>query len=200
MPLAVWQPPIRIEPSASHKGEATFEVIHASVGGALSQWEFVETVCLKLFQLFCETPSLAACRAYGTIISGAGRIQALEAASVEFFRRRGEPYPEDLTALLRAAQKGGGFRNKIAHGVATGCRDEAGASYGYYHMPASYAARHREISLPTERWWLAADYFYVCADIQNCKDRFEALVSEGMRLILELNTQYRVLQDSQFHP
>lgn len=200
MPLTPWNPPSRAEPSKRRRGEATTEPIYLAVGKATSRWEHAESAFIKLFQLLCESHSLAVCRAYGCIVSAAGRAEALNAAAVEFFERRKLKTPDELTSLIRAFGEAGGYRNKIAHGIASGCSSEDGEHLGYYLMPPSYATRHRGTSRPDERWWMTAKYFYLATNIDSCAGRFEDILNESMRLLLQLNDRFSVLPLSEFHP
>ncbi len=61
-----WKPPSKMVASAAYAGEESTSVIHEAVGRALGTWEHAESALIKLYQLLCETKSLAACRAYGT--------------------------------------------------------------------------------------------------------------------------------------
>jgi hypothetical protein len=47
-------------------------------------WEHAESALIKLYQLLCETKSLAACRAYGTAESVFARYLAQKYAAEEF--------------------------------------------------------------------------------------------------------------------
>jgi hypothetical protein len=73
VPLKKWSPPDEMPPSIDHHGAITMEPVWTAVGRALSEWEHTESGLMKLFQVFCETRSLAACRALGTVESAAGR-------------------------------------------------------------------------------------------------------------------------------
>ena len=74
--------------SAKYTGEEKTSVIHEVVGPALGTWEHAESALIKLYQILCETKSLAACRAYGTTESVPARYFALRYAAKEFFANR----------------------------------------------------------------------------------------------------------------
>jgi hypothetical protein len=200
MALKAWNPPAREEPSRQRRGEISTDRIYLAVGRAMSRWEHAESALIKLFQLLCESESLAVCRAYGSIVSAAGRSEALLAASLEFYARRELLPPIELTSLIKAFGVAGGFRNKIAHGIVTGCDAPDGEHLGYYLMPPSYTTRHRATPRPAERWWLSAKYFYVVSDIESCSSRFEELLMEAMRLLIDMNDRYKMVPYGELHP
>ena len=200
MSLPDWIPPSRTEPSQKWRGETSTEVIYLAAGRATSLWEHAESALIKLFQLFCESRSLAVCRAYGSIVSASGRAEALNSAAAEFFERRRLPVPDSVKVLIREFGKAGGFRNKIAHGMAAGCHAETGEHLGYYLMPPSYAMRHRGTSRPSEAWWLTAKYFFLASEINSCSSRFETILNEAMRLMLKINEEFSVLPPAELHP
>lgn len=113
-----WKAPSCIVPSEAYSGEQSTAPIHEAVGRALSTWEHAESALIKLYQLLCETKSLAACRAYGTLESVYARHLALKYAAREFFVSRDTA---DLTLalpLIKVYEKAGQYRNQIAHGMA----------------------------------------------------------------------------------
>jgi hypothetical protein len=199
--LRAWTPPQRTAPSRKHLGEKTQRSLYTAVGNALSRWEHAETGLQRLFQLFCETKSHAAPRAYGTIVSAQGRAAAVRTAADEFFGKRNESVPDALEKLLRAYETAAGVRNKIAHGIVGGIHSRAPYErFGYYLTAPHYATRQNDRPLPGEAWWLGAKYFYRAAEIKHCAKRFEHLLAVSMHLISELNGRYKVLEGGDFRP
>ena len=194
MVLPIWNPPGRVLPSEKHKGEIERITILSAVGEALSTWEHAESALIKLFQLLCETKSFAACRAYGTIRGVPARGDALEAAAEVFFHRDRSELKE-VTDLIRAYVKAGSYRNNIAHGIAVQPH-----SPGYFLCPPSYAKKKMDHPDPRKQWGLGAHYFYKAKQIDDCRDRFLAILKEAMRLAMSLNDKYKVLKPAEFHP
>ena len=167
-PLPPWSPPAREQPSPEFHGETTTAVIHEAVGRALSMWEHVESVLIKLFQLLCETESLAAPRAYGTPTSAHARQSALIYAAEEFFARRDTQDQELVLGYSKAYVAASAYRNQIAHGMAMQPHE-----FGCFLCPPSYAGRRRETPYPTQQWAFGAKYFYRVQEIDRIRDRFE---------------------------
>lgn len=200
MALEKWIEPAGTSPCEAHKGEASRDPLYTAVGRALSAWEHAETGFLRLFQLFCETRSHAACRAYGMLTGSSSRAQSVLAAAEQFFSNRSEQVPKEVTALVNAYNYASAFRNKIAHGLVAGMMDKDGQRRGYYLSAPSYTARSRTVSKASEFWWLSAKYYYRVSEIDHCTDRFTCLLAEAMRLIADLNNRYEVLEPGEFHP
>jgi len=182
-------------PSENYHGEATTAVIHEAVGRALSTWEHSESAFIKLYQLLCETKSLAACRAYGTAESVFARFLAQKYAAEEFFINRDESDLKLVLSLLKVYNNSAPYRNQIAHGMAVQPH-----GYGYFLCPASYASRRRETPYQTQLWGLGASYFYRVAEIDHCQNHFENILKAAMSLAMYLNEKYEVLEPGEFHP
>lgn len=194
-PPPLWEKPSSKEPSPSFQGEKTTSTIHEAVGRSLSMWEHMESAFIKLFQLFCETKSLAACRAYGTSESIFSRYLALKYAAEEFFTSRDSGDLQLTLSLLNTYKEIGEYRNQIAHGMAMSPH-----GYGYFLCPPSYSSRRRKTPIPTKLWGLGAKYIYRVAEIDRFRDRFEQVLNSTMSLVLYLNEKYSVLDDKDFHP
>src|ERR1700676_4505667 len=168
MTLPAWSPTSREIPSATHRGEPDTSQIHSAVGRALSEWELFQSALIKLFQFLCETPSFAACRAYGTVTAASGRLAMLRAAKEVFFASR-DPFDgqndAEMEVLFSAFEKAQQFRNNIAHGISVGFRLSDGSLSGYFLSPPSYATKKVEKISPNEVYLLGASYFYNVADI-----------------------------------
>jgi len=194
-PPPPWKAPSRVVPSEVYLGEQSTSPIHEAVGQALSTWEHAESTLIKLFQLLCETKSLAACRAYGTLESVFARHLALKYAAEEFFVAREAADLPLVLSLIKVYNETGPYRNQIAHGVAMQPH-----AFGYFLCPASYSSRRRETPYQTELWGFGASYFYRASEIEHCRNRFEQILNATMSLVLYLNEKYKVLEDADFHP
>ena len=190
-----WTPPAKQVASPAYVGEQSTSPVHEAVGRALSIWEHGESVLIKLYQLLCETKSLAACRAYGTAESVFARYLAQKYAAEEFFANRDGSDRDLVMTLLKTYNDAASYRNQIAHGMAVQPR-----AFGYFLCPASYASRRRATAYPTQRWGLGASYFYRVAEIDHCRDRFESILKATMSLVLYLNEKYQVLEYGDLHP
>lgn len=170
-------------------------MIHEAVGRALSTWEHTESALIKLYQLLCETKSLAACRAYGTAESVFARFLAQKYAAEEFFARRDASDLRPVVSLLRVYNDAAPYRNQIAHGMAVQPH-----AFGYFLCPPSYASRRRDTPYPTQRWGLGASYFYRVSEIDQCRDHFEEILRATMSMVLYLNDKYQSLEYGDLHP
>jgi len=194
-PPPKWNAPARQMPSDDYHGEENTSVIHQAVGRALSTWEHSESAFIKLYQLLCETKSLAACRAYGTVESVFARFLAQKYAAEEFFINRDEDDLKLVQSLLKIYNNSAPYRNQIAHGMAVQPH-----GFGYFLCPASYASRRRETPYPTQMWGLGASYFYRVAEIDHCEKHFDDILKSAMSMAMYLNEKYEVLEPGEFHP
>ena len=190
-----WKPPSKMVASAAYAGEESTSVIHEAVGRALGTWEHAESALIKLYQLLCETKSLAACRAYGTTESVFARYLALKYAAGEFFANRDENDLRLVASLLKIYNDAAPYRNQIAHGMAVQPH-----GWGYFLCPPSYASRRRDTPYPNQLWGLGAKYFYRVAEIDHCRDHFENILKATMSMVLYLNDKYQVLDLGELHP
>jgi len=113
------------------------------VGLCLSQWESIENHFADIFQTFIDTKSHAAKRAYGSIVSAAGRRDALEAAAEVFFAEWSmipEVEQKRFMHLLKHFSRATGRRNEIAHGIAKnlGVHIQGRVEGGWFLFPAEY--------------------------------------------------------------
>ena len=200
--LSAWKPTKGDVPSPTRKGESDFVSIYTGVGKALHQWEHMESGLTRLFQVLCETPNFAACRAYGTIESSFSKSEMLRAAAEAFFAKR-NPDSENQSAikeLLSACKEAQQYRNNIAHGMAVGFHLEDGAHSGYFLCPPSYASKKVGTIDPYEVYLLGAKYWYNTVDLNHYANRFQELLSETMTIIQRVNKKYNILRDDQLHP
>jgi hypothetical protein len=117
MSLPIWNEPKRIVPSPAYLGEINKDVIHLAAGKALNEWENLEQILSWIFRHLVESRSIAASRAYGTLIAGTARRDALGAATWEFFRAKGDPVMLDFVELYQTYTNSAQYRNNIAHGI-----------------------------------------------------------------------------------
>jgi len=190
-----WKVPPRNVASATYLGEKSTSVIYEAVGRALSTWEHAESALIKLYQLLCETKSLAACRAYGTAESVFARYLAQKYAAEEFFVNRDENDLRLVMSLFKIYNDAAPYRNQIAHGMAVQPH-----AFGYFLCPASYASRRRDTPYPTQLWGLGASYFYRVAEIDHCRDHFENILEATMSMVLYLNEKYQIIEYGELHP
>ena len=190
-----WSPPVRLVPSPDFLGEESTGPIHEAVGRALSAWEHAESALITLYQLLCESESLAPCRSYGTIESVFGRHLALKYAAEEFFLQRDQADLKTVLALVKIYNEGSISRNQIAHGMAMQPH-----SFGYFLCPASYSSRRRETPRPDVMWGFGASYFYRVKEIDSCEGHFTDILNGAMTLAMELNVKYKILEPGAFHP
>lgn len=195
VPPPAWKAPSCITPSPDFLGEDSTAIIHEAVGRALSAWEHSESAFIKLYQLLCETRSLAACRSYGTIESVFGRHLALKYAAEEFFLLRDKADLKLVNSLIKIYNEASTYRNQIAHGMAMQPH-----LHGYFLCPASYSARRRKTPYATTLWGFGASYFYRAAEIGHCKTHFTNILNSTMSLVMYLNEKYKVLEGYDFHP
>jgi len=202
MALSAWKPTKGDVPSLSRKGETDFVTIYTGVGNALHQFEHMESGLTRLFQVLCETPSFAACRAYGTIESSYSKSEMLRAAAEAFFAKRDVDSENSaaIKALLSAYKDVHQYRNNIAHGMAVGFHLKGGTHSGYFLCPPSYASKKVGKIDPYEVYLLGAKYWYNKADLDHYAARFQELLSETMTIIQRVNKKYSVLRDDQLHP
>jgi hypothetical protein len=185
--LPIWNPPIKIIPSPTHLGMPDKDTLHLAVGRALNEWEILESVLALIFSHLVESISLAATRAYGTLIAGNARKEALEAAAIEFFREKPDPVMADYYILFNTYSKTSQYRNNIAHGVCYNIIVTGDTAFqsGWFLYPHQYNARRRR-SIAT----IDADYIYKASDIDHCRLRFSQLQQEATDLEAHLRTNY----------
>ncbi|MEX2374435.1 MAG: hypothetical protein WD942_02470 [Dehalococcoidia bacterium] len=195
MTIATWHPPGQNPPSLNHRGEQSAAFLYAAAGRALSEWEQTESALMEVFQVLCETSSLAATHAFSTIGTAQGRRAALAAAAEEFFRRRRatsgtnvEAQEKAVGALLKAYETASTCRSNIAHGVA-----EQPNGHGYFLCAQPIVGKKRPKSaVPAQTWPSGTAYFYKVSDIEECARRFVAIREQAMRLVIALSVARRV--------
>jgi hypothetical protein len=203
MPIEKFQPTKFLEPSLTYKGEVSPEHIYVGVGRALHCWEHMESALIRLFQVLCESRSIAACRAYGMIESSFTKHQVLRQASEAFFGAH-QPFDKtndaDTTALLTSYQTAFQYRNNIAHGMTVGFYLDGGVHSGYFLCPPSYASKKVKRHKPNVIYLRGASYFYNAKDLTHYADEFTKLLNEAVRIAHLINEKYNVLPLGELHP
>jgi hypothetical protein len=156
--------------SKSNAGEPFASVIQIGVGHALTNWEHVENAVSMLFSQFTESSTIAAARAYGTIIGARARHSAVSAAMDVFFDIRKQRNKKDretcnliikhkeaatllLTNYLTASKR----RNDIAHGICWELsRNESVSIRSWFLVPATYNTPHSSHWIEDDFKWHAA--------------------------------------------
>jgi hypothetical protein len=133
-------------------GAESNKLIHIAVGHALSNWEHVESAASILFTLFVESNSIAAARAYGSILGARAREAALrEAAEIYFLlRRKGwdesarpaiDTMEECFKILIKNYVEASGRRNDFAHGVAWKLDTSKSAEGSWFLVAPNYQSK-----------------------------------------------------------
>lgn len=185
MELQDWHPPEKKLPSERYLGERAKSILHERVGSALNEWEILESALARIFGYMVQSKSMAALRAYGTII--AGRKEALEVAAIEFFRDKPDPMMAEIHELINAYGAAQPYRNNIAHGICYGrLYTISPVPTTWFLYPPYYNTRKRKEGINDA---LAA-YIYNAADILHCEKRFIQLSEQANRLEEELRRVY----------
>lgn len=133
------------------KGSPSRELIFLSVGRVCTTWEIIETNLGFVFGQFAESHSLASQRAYGVISNTSGRRDALKMAAEIYYDRHPKFPMEQFKLLMSHYEKAAGYRNKIAHGVATEFTKEDNISMGCFLVPSFFSSKHK--SAQTFSFW-----------------------------------------------
>jgi hypothetical protein len=102
------------------RGDDSEDSIYASIGQALSRWEYLEVGLMELFAALANNKhdSSAISRAYGAVVTSRGRLDMLEAAaSAYFIYFPNNKLQSALENQLTKVRQYGTRRNEIAHGI-----------------------------------------------------------------------------------
>jgi hypothetical protein len=174
-------------PPTNLDGSPNADLVYLSVGRALSEWEFAETMFASLFAELVEGESDAAKRVYGNMTSTATKRAAIEAAAEIYASRHPKGYSkEHLKLLLAHYVSASGRRNEIAHGSVEKF-DIDGKDHGFFLCPAMYNTKKNEAKT-LEFWQRVAEmnssnpfmvfgqlYRYTHTEIQQFAEKFKAL-------------------------
>jgi hypothetical protein len=141
-------------PPSRDKGDATPDLIHERMGLALTTWEGIEYHFVGLFCHFIEPrDTRAASRAYGSISSSQGRMEALDNCAGVYFQlhKVSEELEKEFKLIRRHFDKARGLRNDIAHAITIdfqfGGGDDAA---GVFLLPAMYGTRKTLAFVPED--------------------------------------------------
>lgn len=203
--LDAWDPPKR-----APSGSAKEDDIHLAVGRALSRWERLEVNLAGLFATFVESQSIAAVRAYGTIASARGRLDALEEASKMFFSERKDDERSAFVRIHKLCSKAAGRRNEIAHGIADALAEYGFEGGGWYQMSSDYNARKSLAFIPIDQattdphTWHPSKFAYTAAQIEDFSNGFHTLGQNAFNLSRRLRAYPRpatvIARSEQSHP
>lgn len=159
--------------------------IYVAVGYALTMWESLEEELSELFLTYLGTINPAASRAYGSIVSGQGRVGMLKEVIESVY---GISLPDVADLHIRAMTKIAalaGRRNEIAHGIVANPTVN-GENFGFCLLPPSYnSSKNRSLAEYFERMqkpiahtdWLAfylarGKYVYTQVEILHYAEMF----------------------------
>ena len=155
--------------SKSMAGDPFASVIQLGVGHALTNWEHLENSVAVLFSLFTESGSIAAIRAYGTIIGARARHAAVSEAMDVFFDIRKQQHKKDrsiydtlvshknaATILLANYLSASKRRNDIAHGVCWELSVVKSDTRSWFLVPPTYNSAHSSHWIEDDFKWQAA--------------------------------------------
>lgn len=211
-PPTIFQQAYWDRPKPSQLGAQESRLLYQAVGEALSQWEHVDQELANLFIVFTCEPQTADItkhairRAYGSIISTAGRREAINVAAEVYFPKwmtENQAEKDGLKDVLNAAQWAAKLRDDIAHGVGVEdievvTREEPGSKiikeerFGSYLMPPEYNtgrtfAHDKTYDHLSDAW--KARYCFNNGDIDAIKWKFWYL-KRAVIEYLELVTPY----------
>lgn len=165
------------------RGSKSAERLYASIGRALSSWEYFEADLGVIFSLLAaRTVSTPARRAYYAVRTFEGRAEMLQAASEAFFAEcANSELQDEFKALYKSAKLFAPRRNDIAHGVVDHFRRDPllGArkrfkSFALYPSFANYKDRALD-QMPA--------YCYSAVEIDHYCYEFRGLVFSGGHLV-----------------
>jgi len=174
------------------KGAKSVDDIYQAMGYALNKWELAEEELANFFTVLSEANSsrslLAVRRAYGSIVSNAGRRTAIEAVADTYFGSHLEnpkikiPFDGLIENIGRASKR----RDDIAHGKAIRLAVQAGQKtidHGAFLFPPDYntertnaflKARSHELDF-TPITFMRAKYRFTDEDILSYAEKFSQL-------------------------
>ncbi|HEX4113168.1 MAG TPA: hypothetical protein VH020_11585 [Stellaceae bacterium] len=194
-----------LEPEGAENDPAK---LYASVGHALSAWEWMEQQFAHFFGFFCgEADTLPARRAYGAVVTFRGRADMMRAAASAFFYQRPKhEMKERFEDLLNRACNFSPRRNEIAHGI---------VAVVYYEMADSEDFKSKDLLkiMEAARWLLAPPeyatnknmlvpigddeirrtrrkYAYSCKEIDHYRAQFKELQDSLWQLTLDWSERY----------
>lgn len=169
------------QPPYANPPEADEAALFEAVGRALTSWEHLEAALATLFVRFIayDRESLAARRAYGSVVSFMGRAEMLtEAASAYFSFHPDEQLSDSFRRVSNACRQAAARRNDIAHGSVVEVYF-VGKVPGYALAPGSYNVRRVDLhSKPA--------YLYSVREIAKFTKGFDDLYLSAIGLAAQL--------------
>jgi hypothetical protein len=184
------------------------EKLYASIGRALSEWEWTEQQLAHFFGFFCGgEDTFAARRAYGSVITFRGRADMLRsAAEAHFHTKPGHKMKDRFEGLLKLTGNYSPRRNEIAHGLVT-------AAYYEFEEGRSPQKHSVEEFLNAQRWLLCPPeyatnkitlmpigddekitgrrkYAYSCKEIDHYGKQFREIRQDLWKLMLDWSGEY----------
>jgi hypothetical protein len=170
----------------SKVGDQFASVTQIGVGHALTNWEHVENAVSMLFSQFTEAPTVAAARAYGSIIGARSRYFAVSQAMNVFFDLRAQKHKRDrdtyghilyhkeiASILLNNYSSASGRRNDIAHGICWKLSRVESEKNSWFLVPPTYNAANSS-------HWVDDDFKWQAATGGNLRDRKHAIAFNKM--------------------
>lgn len=143
-PIKPWKPP---EVGKIARGDA--ETLAGTIPSILFSWELTDSRLAQLFQVLCNSNTLAPSRAYGTISNIPGRKKALLAAASVFFHSDEQDTQDQnqnkikdqkyLKELTKKYNELGGVRNNIAHSMLINFDGKVNDLVGAFLIPPFYS-------------------------------------------------------------
>ena len=168
-------------PPPPEAGDPNADILYQAIGAALTWWEGIEENFARLFSLFTEDKTGAAIRAYGSIASHSGRMEALNNASEIYLTEREIPKEQAdfFDLLMKHFKKAASIRNEIAHGKVMGF-NMGGKDSGFFLMPAMYNSRkisaYMDFSKPIDGFAIyRANYRYTSEVVNGFFRKFQEL-------------------------
>ena len=183
-------------------GDKDENVTYAAVGLALTNWGHLEHQLGEIFLALIggNSRSYEAMMAFGSIMSGRGRSDMIEAAAKVYFATRTQP--KDITTkkrlvdLMEAVNKFADRRNEIAHGVVMpAIGDELDDETDDFDIsfvltPSFFTAKKRRVeSIGKGHFAMPPSYEYSSKEIRTLATRFEALVNPAATIAREIRRQ-----------
>jgi hypothetical protein len=169
-----WQRPL-----FKDQGDDDPDRLWCAIGSTASTWEQLEEAFATMFNVFVESKSPAAKRAYGAIASSRGRRDALDAAAEVFFNRRAvnEAWQSEFRLLMRHFSTASGLRNEVVHGVLVHFGFKRGPGAGNFLIPADYITRkthafeRKRVEEGDYFGFSKAKYRYTANDVEDISNR-----------------------------
>jgi hypothetical protein len=136
----------RPRPPWSRAGAPSPRSIHTAVGQSLSYWEGIESLFAALFDVFVESKTGAASRAYGTVNSPVARRELLKYASEIFFSVHTDlgSFASEYEAISQSYNDASARRNDFAHGITVLAHGGINGHTGYFLVPSMSSSKKQK--------------------------------------------------------